>query len=51
MTLKGLNDEALSAMKVKLVKLDDALLEVRWWGRLSRWTRISGLAARMLSWK
>ena len=44
-------DEVISSVKVMFVSSNSVVVEYKWWQRLSRWTKIVGLAARLLSWK
>ena len=47
----GPDDEVLNTVRVSVVSVNAALIEYPWWTRISIWTRLVGLGARILSWK
>ena len=45
------NDDVLDTMRIHVLSTSAKLSEYPWWTRLSTWTRLIGLGARMLSWR
>ena len=49
--MPGPTEDVLNTNKVHVVSANAVLTENAWWSRLSTWTRLVGLGARLLTWK